>query len=127
MPVKNPELVPLFEEVKRLLVPYARHFTVRRDEPGFFDLSAERDVVIDGRTRHGVFFAGLIVQKRHLGLYFMPVYADADLATVFGPELLARFKGKSCFHLERLSPELAAQIAAALSAGFDLYLARGWV
>ena len=127
MPVKNPDLLPLFDEMKQLLAPYAERFTVRRDEPGYYDLWSEKDVVIAGRAKKEVFFAGLIVQKTYVGFYFMPVYADADLASVFGPELLATLKGKSCFYIKRLTPALREQVEAALRAGFDLYVARGWV
>jgi len=127
MPVKNAELLPLFDEMKRLVAPYAQHFTVRRDEPGYYDLWSEKNVVIAGRAKKEVFFAGLIVQKTYVGFYFMPVYADADLASVFGPELLATLKGKSCFYIKRLTPALREQVEAALRAGFDLYVAREWV
>jgi hypothetical protein len=30
MTVKNPDLIPLFEEAKKLLEPYAKRLTVRR-------------------------------------------------------------------------------------------------
>ncbi len=127
MAVKNEALLPLFEELKALLEPYAEHLAVRRDEPGYYDLWSERPVEIDGRMRSEVFFAGMIIQKSYVGFYFMPVYADGDLASVFAPELLAARKGKSCFHLRRLTPELAAHVSAALAAGHALYQERGWV
>jgi hypothetical protein len=57
----------------------------------------------------------------------MPIYADASLGDVFGPELLTRLKGESCFYLRRLTPELRAQISAALETGRRLYEERGWV
>ena len=127
MTVKNEALLPLFAEVKALLEPYARRLTVRRDDPGYYDLWSEKDVVVAGRERREVYFAGLVIQKSHVGFYFMPVYADQDLSAVFGPDLLATLKGKSCFHIRRLTPELRDQIQAALSAGWRLYEERGWV
>jgi hypothetical protein len=127
MTVKNEKLLPLFAEVRQLLQPYAETFAARRDEPGYYDLWSEKDVVIVGRPKKEVSFAGLIMQKSHVGFFFMPVYADGDLRAVFGPELLATLKGKSCFRLKRLTPELAEQIRAALRAGFELYEERGWV
>lgn len=127
MTVKNRELLPLFLQVKSLLDPYEGRFVARRDEPGYYDLWTERPVVIDGRRRKDVFFAGLIVQKNYVGFYFMPLYADQQLSQVFGPELLARLKGKSCFHLKELSRALAAEIEDALSAGYELYGERDWV
>ena len=127
MTVKNTELLPMFLQVKRLLEPYEGRFVARRDEPGYYDLWTQRPVVIDGRRRKDVFFAGLIVQKSYVGFYFMPLYADQQLSRVFGSDLLARLKGKSCFHLKELTPALATQIEDALSAGFELYVERDWV
>lgn len=127
MAVKNPALLPLFDEAKALLEPFAQHFHVRRDEPGYYDLWSEKDVLIDGRRKKGVFFAGLIVQKSYVGFYYMPVYAEAELRRFVGPTLLPLLKGKSCFYLKSMTPELAQDIRAALSLGLDLYRARGWV
>ncbi len=127
MDVKNEALLPLFAEVKQLLTPYATRLTARKDEPGYFDLWSEKEIVVDGRRRTEVFFAGAIIQKSYVGFYFMPLYADDDLSRVFGRELLATLKGKSCFHLKRMTPEIRAQIEAALAAGWRLYEERGWV
>jgi hypothetical protein len=126
MAVKTPELLPLFEELRSLLSPYEATFSVRDDEPGAYTLWSEKDVTIAGRARKEVFFAGLMVQKGYVGFYFMPVYADGALTEVFGDELLATLKGKSCFHLKHLTPELREQVAAALEKGRQLYEERGW-
>jgi len=127
MEVKNEALLPLFGELKDLLAPYATRLTVRKDEPGYFDLWSEKDIEIDGRKRSDVFFCGLIIQKSYVGFYFMPLYADQERALVFAPDLLALLKGKSCFHVKRLTPEVREQIADALAAGWRLYEERGWV
>lgn len=127
MTVKNASLLPLFAAVKALLEPYAGRLTARRDEPGYYDLWSEKEVEIEGRRRREVFFAGLIVQKSYVGFYFMPVYAQSGLAQVFGPELLATLRGKSCFHLKAMTPALEDQLRAALAEGYRLYEERGWV
>jgi hypothetical protein len=127
MSLKNEALLPLFGELKELLSAYAQRLTARRDEPGYFDLWSDKDIEIAGRRRKDVFFCGLIIQKSYVGFYFMPLYAEDDLSAVFGPELLATRKGKSCFHIKRLTPELKRQIGDALAAGWRLYEQRGWV
>ena len=127
MGVKNVGLLPLFAELKELLTPYAQRLTVRRDEPGYVDVWSEKDIEINGRRRNGVFFCAVIIQKSYVGIYFKPLDADQDLRTVFGTELLATLKGKSCFHIKRLTPELKGQIEAALAAGWRLYEERAWV
>jgi hypothetical protein len=127
MAVKNPDLLPLFEQAKSLLEPYSEYFAVRRDEPGYFDLWANKEIIIEGRKRSEVFFAGLIVQKSYVGFYFMPVYTEDEAKEFFGAELLATLKGKSCFYLKKLTPELRQQMQEALEKGFEMYNAKGWV
>lgn len=127
MTVKNPELLPLYEELKQLLSPFSETFSVRRDEPGRYELWSEKDIVIDGRRRSEVYFAGLIIQKSYVGFYYMPIYADTDAVRFFGAELLATLKGKSCFYIKKLTPEIRTQIVEALSKGLELYRQRDWV
>ncbi len=121
------DLNTIFASLKTLLAAYAPPLTPKRDEPGYYDLWSVKDLVIEGRKRKEVFFAGLIIQKGYVGFYFMPVYAETELKAVFAPELLRLLKGKSCFHVKRLTPELLAQIEAALRVGYALYQQRGWV
>jgi hypothetical protein len=121
------DLQAIFDAIKPLLQAYQPPLVPKRDEAGYFDLWSLKPVVIDGRKKNEVYFAGLIIQKSYVGFYFMPIYAETDLKTVFKPELLKLLKGKSCFHVKKLDAELLRQIAAALKIGFELYQERGWV
>jgi hypothetical protein len=67
------------------------------------------------------------VQKSYVGLYFMPLYADQGASFEIGGDLETTLKGKSCFHLKKLTPVLREQIADALERGFALYQSKGWV
>jgi hypothetical protein len=84
-------------------------------------------VEIDGRKKKEVYFAGLIIQSKWVGLYYMPIYSDKGLKGVFKPELLKLLKGKSCFRINELDEELTRQIEDALEIGFNLYKQRGWI
>jgi hypothetical protein len=97
------------------------------DDASHYDLWSIKDLVIEGRKRKEVYFAGLIIQKGYVGFYFMPVYGDTDLKPVFASELLKLLKGKSCFHVKKLTPELLDQVRSALRIGYEAYQARGWV
>jgi hypothetical protein len=90
-------------------------------------LWSEREVVIEGRWRPEVYFAGVIAQKGYVGFYFMPVYTHADRRDLFAPGLLGLLRGKSCFHVKRLDDALQGEIDDALARGFELYRERGWV
>ena len=121
------DLSTIFQALKGLLSAYAPPLVPKMDDATHYDLWSIKDVVIEGRKRKEIYFAGLIIQKGYVGFYYMPVYADAELKAVLAPELLKLLKGKSCFHVKKLTPELLGQIEAALKIGYDAYQQRGWV
>ena len=92
-----------------------------------FDLWSVRDVVIEGRHRKELFFAGIRLQKSFVGFYFFPVYCLPALTQSLAPGLLKLLKGKSCFHVKTLEGGLRDQIRDALSLGIDGYRVHGWV
>jgi hypothetical protein len=124
------ELDAIFDRLEPLLAEHAPPFSVRtggvRDRRDY-QLWSERDVVIDGRPRSEVYFAGLIRQKSYVGFYYMPVYAEPERKSLFAPELLKLLKGKSCVHVKRLDDGLVGHIEQALADGRELYEQRGWV
>jgi hypothetical protein len=117
----------IFDAVRPLMARYAPPLTVTSDFDARYELTSVADVEIAGRRKDSVYFGGLIIQSSYVGLYFMPVYADAALADVFDPALLKLLKGKSCFHLRRLDDELLGHVDDALERGFELYRERGWL
>ena len=121
------ELKAIFGAIKPLLQAYQPPLVPKTDNERYFDLWSPKPIVIDGRKKKEVFFAGLIIQKDYVGFYFTPIYAETDLKTVFKPEQQLRLKGKSCFHVKKLDEELLRQIEAALRVGFERYQQRGWV
>ena len=121
------ELKAIFDTLQSLLQAYQPPLVPKSADERHFDLWSLKPVMIDGRKKKEVFFAGLIIQKDYVGFYFMPIYAESGLKSVFKPELLGLLKGKSCFHLKRLDEELLRQIEAALKIGYELYRERGWV
>ena len=120
-------LTQIFNSLRPLLLRYQPPFVSKQDTERYFDLWSFKDLVIEGRKRKEVFFAGLIIQKSYVGFYYMPVYAEPEMKDFFKPELLAALKGKSCFHIRKVTPELLQQISEALERGFTLYQQRGWV
>ena len=117
----------LFSQLRALLKKYEDILKPKKDEDGFYDLWSFKDLEIAGRKRKEVFFASIVTRKNYVGFYYMPIYTDTGLSEVFKPELLSLLKGKSCFHIKQLTPELETQIKEALETGYKLYQDRGWV
>jgi hypothetical protein len=124
----QPELVPIFAELKKIIAPYAKgHLIVRGDQPGQYHLWSDKTIEVAGRKRDDVYFAGLLVQKGYVGFYFMPVYANPSLVKQLHPDLVKCLKGKSCFHIKKNDPALIQHVKDALKKGYEEYKKRGWV
>ena len=121
------KLVPVFNRLKEILKRYEDPLKPKFDLDSKYDLWSFKEVEIAGRKRKEVYFAGLIIQSKWVGFYYMPIYTDTSLADVFKPELLKLLKGKSCFRIKELDDELEAQIDEALDIGYRLYVERGWI
>ncbi|UCD46002.1 MAG: DUF1801 domain-containing protein [Candidatus Bathyarchaeota archaeon] len=121
------ELVAVFIRLKEILKRYENALKPKFDLDSKYDLWSVKEIVIDGRKRKEVYFAGIIIQSKWVGLYYMPIYVDTRLEEVFKPELLKLLKGKSCFRIKELDDELVAQIEEALEIGYQLYKQRGWI
>ncbi len=121
------KLVPIFNRLKAILKRYEDTLKPKFDLDSKYDLWSFKDIEIAGRKRKEVYFAGLIIQSKWVGFYYMPVYTDTSLTEVFKPELLKLLKGKSCFRVKELNDELEAQIEEALEIGYRLYQERGWI
>jgi hypothetical protein len=121
------ELQVIFKQVRTLISQYSPPLVAKKDQADYYDLWSLKDVVIAGRKKKEVFFAGAIIQKGYVGFYFMPVYVNKEMKKIFAPELLSLLKGKSCFHLRRSDSAIMFQIEEAIKAGFDIYRKNGWV
>jgi hypothetical protein len=127
--LSKPPKADLYSEVEALLQAHSKTFTAgtgmvknKRD----YHLIVVHDVEAGGR-RHGGLFASVIEQKGYVGFYFTPIYSNPALKKQLSPTLLKLLKGKTCFHVKRLTPELQDAIKAALQAGIEQYRKQGWL
>ena len=121
------KLVDIFNRLKMILKRFENPLKPKFDLDSKYDLWSFKEIEIEGRKRKEIYFAGIIIQSKWVGFYYMPIYTDTDLADVFKPELLKLLKGKSCFRIKELDSELEAHIEEALEKGYKLYEKRGWI
>ncbi len=124
----QPELVPIFEEIKNMLLPYEKGtLQIHGGTDGKVMLISHKPVVIAGRPREELWFASALIQKGYVGLYYMPVYMNDPVKRQLFPELMKCLKGKACFHIKKADPIVYKQIKEALKIGFADYRSRGWI
>src|SRR5262245_56448224 len=97
----QPELTPIFEAIKKLLLPYEKGTMKLTSSGGQVALISKKPVEILGRKKDELWFAGVLVQKGYVGFYYMPVYGDPKVKELIKPELLKCLKGKACFHIKK--------------------------
>lgn len=124
----QPQLVPIFAEIKKMLVPYNKGtMKLSGGEGGKVVLISTKPVDIAGRTLNELWFAGALIQKGYVGFYYIPVYHDPSLKKLIKPELLKCLKGKSCFHIKTFDREILSQIKEALAIGYKEWRRLGWI
>jgi len=124
----QPELVPIFNTIARLLKAHAGgELKIKGGEDGQVVLGRLSPIVIDGRKKEELWLASALIQKGYVGFYYMPVYMNDIVRRKLGPELLTTLKGKACFHIKKDDPVLFEQIEKALRIGVDAYKAKGWI
>lgn len=125
----KPNLAIVYDELQAVLERYVPPFTACTNyvkNKRNYILISKKEVVIDGRKKPEMWFCGIIEQKGYIGFYYMPIYCLPKLTSV-SPALMKLLKGKSCFYVKQLTPELRRDMEAALKAGFDAYKKLGWV
>ena len=70
----QPQLIPIFEEIKKLLKPYEKGtMKLFGGDEGKIVLISKKPVEITGRKKNELWFASALVQKDYVGFYYMPV------------------------------------------------------
>src|ERR1700730_16605205 len=116
----QPELVLIFEAIKKLLMPYEKGtIKLYGGKGGQITLVSEKKVEIGGKKRDEIWFAAALIQKGYVGFYFMPVYGKPEMKKVLKPELLKCLKGKACFHIKKNDAVILEQIKDALKIGYE--------
>ena len=121
--------IDAYSEVEKLLRAYENKLTARtgtvknkRD----LHLISVRSIEYMGRMYPEMYFASVIEQKNFVGFYLMTA-CHPSIKEKLSPSLLKLLKGKSCFHIRQLTPELKRDISDALKVAFEGYRKLGWV
>jgi hypothetical protein len=125
--MKNPSLIPLFEDLKKLLKPFEGRYLVDKETEDWYGLTGNTKYTVTSKKSNNVLekenaeFAAIIIQKSYVGLYLMAPYVELEHFKHL-KVLLPHLKGKSCFHIRRLTPELIKEVKEALNISHELYV-----
>jgi hypothetical protein len=124
----QPALLYVFEELKKLMLPYVKGtIELQGGIGGQVSLISKKPAELNGKKKSEILFAAALIQKGYVGFYFMPIYVQPEIKEVLKPELMKCLKGKSCFYIKQVDKEIFSQIKDALKAGYKKYTEKGWV
>ena len=103
------------------------HLQVRKETDTNFEVAGTIEVMQGKQKVDGHYFASVVPKPKDIRLYFFPIYTHVDHYGELSPELKKALKGKSCFHIKKLSPEMETEIAAMIAKGEDLYHKDGLI
>ena len=131
MPTKD-ELNTIFDELKKILEKYSPPFSVKTPSEAMkkkksYELTSYKKIVIAGRQKSEVYFAGIVIQKTYVGFYYMLAYTDTEVKELLNPQFLALLKGKSCFYIRSTEKTIIDEVKKALDIGVQKYKERGWI
>jgi hypothetical protein len=131
--VDQEKLVDIFDQLKKMFKKYEKKLNVKMDVGHRYELEGTKEYEVTskrtGKTtkKRNAYFGGLIIQSSYVGLYLMAPYLDIKLFEKVFPNLMKTLKGKSCFWIKELNPELKKEIRNALKLSYQVYKDKGWV
>ncbi len=93
---------------------------IRKEAENVFEVAGTKEVMQGKQKVDGHYFASVVPKPQDVRLYFFPIYTHADQFNL-SDELKKFLKGKSCFHVKNLSPELEAELKQHIEKGVELY------
>ena len=116
MPAQN-DFSTVFEELKKILTPYARNLTVKADTPDTYYL----DGPYSEKWKKEIFFGSAQIKKNYVSFYLMSVYMYPELLKGVSPELKKHMQGKSCFNFKKVEPDLFEELATLTKKGAEKF------
>ena len=107
----------VFEQLKKILQPYAPKLTVTADTSSAYSL----DGPYSEKWKKVIFFGATQIKKNYVSFYLMPVYMFPDLLKDISPELKKHMQGKSCFNFKKVEPELFRELTDLTRKGVERF------
>ncbi|MFN0256605.1 hypothetical protein [Pedobacter ureilyticus] len=122
------DLIEIFQTIRASMQPYETlGFNSRINSDTEYDLWSDKNVVLMGKERNEIYFAGLKIMTSSVTLHFMLIYTNPEVKELLHPDLIKLLKGKSCFHFKKLDETLMEHITQALDIGYKTYKQNEWV
>ncbi len=129
------KLENIFSRIKEILEIHSKDFLkthqtldsqAKQQKPGYH-LYGNKEISLFGKKPKNTYIAGVIQQKNYVSFYLSAIYSHPDLFKNISPDLKIFLKGKSCFNVSKLTPDLQEEIEEVLNIGINKYKELKWI
>ncbi|UZR92457.1 hypothetical protein [Chondrinema litorale] len=121
------DLTEIQNTLKNLMRVHVPPLQIRKDNENVFELAGTIEAMQGKQKVDGYYFASVVPKPKDIRLYFFPIYTHVAQFDSMSDALKKFLKGKSCFHIKKLSPELKEEIAQMINLGVELYKTDGLI
>lgn len=114
------DLQEIQKTLQEILIDHSPALRASKETDTVFEVSGTKEVMQGRQKVNGHYFASVMVKPKDIRLYFFPIYTHVDSYNI-SPELKKCLKGKSCFHIKKLSDEMVQEIKEMVDTGVKLY------
>ena len=108
------------DTLQRLLKQQVPPLRIRTDSEENFEVAGTKETMQGKQKVDGFYFASVVPKPKDVRFYFFPIYTHPDQFQL-SDDLKKLLKGKSCFHVKHLTPELEKELRLHIEKGVDLY------
>ena len=111
------EIEETLRDILKAQVPKLR---IRKEVADVLEMCGTKEVMQGKQKVDGYYFASAVPKPKDVRLYYFPIYTHPTEFSL-SDDLRKALKGKSCFHIKKLSPELEQEITDMVQKGVDVY------
>ena len=114
------EVSEIDKTLRAIIKSHIPKLRIRKDEPSVLEMCGKKEVMQGKQKVDGYYFGSIMPKAKDCRLYYFPIYTHKDEFEL-SDELQKALKGKSCFHIKKLSPEMEMEIGEMVKKGVQLY------
>lgn len=121
------DLNEIRESLQDIFIQQIPPLKIRKDGNENFEIAGTKEVMQGKQKVDGFYFASIVPKPKDIRWYFFPIYTHVDEYNSLSDELKKCKKGKSCFHIKKLSASMEEEIHQMMQKGVELYKKDGLI
>jgi hypothetical protein len=94
---------------------------IKKNDAYVFEVAGTIEAMRGKQKVDAYYFGSIVPRSRDIRLYYFPIYTHAKKFEWISDELRKCLKGKSCFHIKKLTDSLEKELASMIKRGIELY------